>query len=177
MNLVSARFKIVLVGDENVGKTSLVRRFVDDQFSESYIPTLGFQIFLKSLNIKEYSVDFNIWDIAGQQRFELVRRNYYSHCQGFLLVLDLTKPALDQHLEQWIAEVRAVCPNVPFILVGNKVDLPYLKDVKAEFDKNSEQLAASGHILTSAKTGTNVKDAFDLLGRIILTSLNLKVSP
>ncbi len=170
----SARFKVLLAGDENVGKSSLVRRFVDNKFTEDYVPTLGFQIFFKSLNIGEYSVDFQIWDVAGQQSFEFARRNYYTHSQGFLLVFDLTNPASFQHLENWIAEVRAICPKSPFVLVGNKADLPDLKIKEVEFNKKSEQLGASGRILTSAKNGSKVTDAFDVLGRTILTSLRVK---
>ncbi|OLS15665.1 MAG: small GTP-binding protein [Promethearchaeota archaeon CR_4] len=168
------RFKIVLVGDENVGKSSLVRRFVDNKFTENYIPTLGFQLFLKPLTFRPYTVELTIWDIAGQPSFEFVRRNYYSHSQGFMLVLDLTKSMADQHLEQWIAEVHAVCPEVPFILVGNKADLPEQKVEKGEFDKKSKQLGAAGEVITSAKTGTNVVNAFDLLGRVYLSALELK---
>ncbi len=172
----SARFKVVLAGDESVGKSCLVRRFVDEQFSDDYIPTLGFQIFFKSLKIGEYSVDFQIWDVAGQSSFEFARRNYYSHSQGFLLVFDVTNPKSFQNLDKWVAEIRAICPTAPGILVGNKSDLPDGKISEQEFAQKSEQLSASGRVLTSAKTGSKVNDAFDLLGRTILTSLKLRSS-
>ncbi|HMF32276.1 MAG TPA: GTP-binding protein, partial [Candidatus Lokiarchaeia archaeon] len=69
--------KIVLIGDESVGKTSVVKRYIDDEFTESYLPTLGFQIFIKSVRLGNNSVDFQIWDIAGQAQFESVRRSYF----------------------------------------------------------------------------------------------------
>ncbi len=167
----TVRLKVVLTGDENVGKSSLVRRFVDDQFPENYIPTLGFQIFIKSSTIGDHTVDFQIWDVAGQPSFEFARRNYYTHCHGFLLVLDLTSSK--HHLEDWIAEVRAICPGVPFVLVGNKSDLSHHKTTQAEFDNLSRRLGASASVMTSAKTGAGVQEAFDILARAILTSLEL----
>ncbi len=169
-----ARFKVILAGDEGVGKSCLVRRFVDNLFSENYIPTLGFQIFFKSLKVGDYTIDFQIWDVAGQQSFEFARRNYYTHSQGFLLVFDLTNLKSFQNLDKWVAEIRATCPNSPGILVGNKTDLPDPKISDQDFARKSEQLTASGRVLTSAKTGSQVNDAFDLLGRTILTSLKLR---
>lgn len=166
------RYKVMLAGDESVGKSCLIRRFVDDHFSESYIPTLGFQIYAKSLKIGQYSVDFQIWDVAGQQSFEFARKIYYPNSQGFLLVFDLTNPASFQHLDQWIVEIRASCLKVPLVLVGNKSDLPNTKISIEQFVKKSEELSAAGKILTSARKGLKVNEAFDLLGRTILTSQN-----
>ena len=126
------------------------------------------------MNIGDCVVDFQIWDVAGQQSFEFVQRNYYTRAQGFLVVFDFTKPTSFQNLEKWIAKVRAICPKAPAELVGNKVDLPRTKISDAEFQKKSEQLGVSGRVLTSAKTGVGVNDAFDLLGRAMLTHLDLK---
>ncbi len=170
----SAQFKVVLIGNENVGKTSLVRRFVDNQFSENYISTLGFQMFHKSQNIGDYSIDFEIWDLAGQQSFDFARKNYYTQSNAFFLVFDLTEVSSFQDLDKWYAEIQAVCPDKPFILVGNKADLPHPKIIERDFVKKSKQLNASGRILTSAKTGSKVNDAFELLGRTILSSLKVK---
>ncbi len=170
----SAQFKVVLIGNENVGKSSLVRRFVDNQFSESYISTLGFQMFHKSLVIKDYSVDFEIWDLAGQQRFDFARKNYYSQSHGFLLVCALTEIASFQDLDKWFAEIQAVCPNKPFILVGNKADLPNPKVSEQDLEQKGQELTASGRIVTSAKTGSKVIDAFELLGQTILSSIKAK---
>ncbi len=170
----SAQFKVVLIGNENVGKTSLVRRFVDNQFSENYISTLGFQVSHKALPVGDYVTDFEIWDLAGQPSFDFARKNYYTQSNGFFLVFNVAEPSSFQDLDKWLAEIQTICPGKPFILVGNKADLPRQKITKREITKKSKQLAAAGQILTSAKTGSNVKEAFELLGRRILSLLNVK---
>ncbi|OLS15666.1 MAG: small GTP-binding protein [Promethearchaeota archaeon CR_4] len=160
----------MLAGDENVGKSSLIRRFVDEHFSESYIPTLGFQIYAKKLEIGKYSVALQIWDVAGQGSFEFARKTYYPHSQGFLLVFDLTNPTSFQNLDRWVAEIRGVCPNIPFVLVGNKSDLTRAIISPEEVAKKSKKLKASCNILTSAMKGVKVNEAFDLLGRAMLAA-------
>ncbi len=164
----SESFKLVLAGDPDVGKTSLVHRFAEDSFADEYLPTLGFQIFSKSLVIENVNVDFQIWDVGGGQSFRYIRKNYYSYSRGFLLVFDLAKPESFQHLETWLAEIREVCPQEPFILVGNKSDLPDKQVSDTAIDAKLKLWGASGKILTSAKTGSNTNDAFFLLGRILL---------
>ncbi len=169
-----ANFKIVLAGDPDVGKTSLIYRFVEEIFANEYLPTLGFQIFTKSLVIENVHVNFQVWDVGGGLSFRYIRKNYYSYSEGFLLVFDLGKPESFQNLTTWLAEIREVCPKEPFILVGNKSDLPDRKVSDAEIDAKLKQLGASGKIFTSAKVGSNTNEAFLLLGRIILKNrLNL----
>ncbi|OLS14686.1 MAG: small GTP-binding protein [Promethearchaeota archaeon CR_4] len=167
----SSSFKVVLAGDLNVGKTSLIYRFVDDFFAEDYLPTLGFQIFVKNLRLDNISIDFTIWDVGGGQNFQLLRKNYYVRSDGFLLVFDLGAPESFNNLDKWLAELREVCPKAPFVLVGNKNDIPDKKIPLAEINEKSNSLGASGTIITSAKTGFNVKDAFNILGRAIIAIL------
>ncbi len=169
----AAAFKIVLVGNESVGKTSLVRRFVDNTFSEKYISTLGFQVFHKELPIDGYAVDLELWDLAGEQKFDFARKNYYAQSNGFLLVFDLTDYTSFQDVEKWYDEIQATCPGKPFVLVGNKADLPHPRINKRDITRKGKRLNAAGRILTSAKTGGNVKEAYELLGQTILKSLKL----
>ncbi len=161
-------FKIVLAGDPDVGKTSLIYRFVEGTFAKEYLPTLGFQIFTKSLLIEDVHIEFQVWDVGGGQSFRYIRKNYYSGTGGFLLVFDLGNLESFKHLETWLAEIREVCPQKPFILVGNKSDLPEKKVTDAEIDVKLKQWGASGKIFTSAKTGSNINEAFLLLGRLYL---------
>jgi small GTP-binding protein len=159
----SYNYKVVLTGDQSVGKTSVVKRFVDDEFEESYLPTLGFQIFIKSVRVDNNSVDLQRWDIAGQPEFESVRRSYFQSSQGFFLMFDLTDRSSFDNLDRWLTEIREVRPDSPFILVGNKADLPDHAVTDDEILEKAEALGAFGTILTSAKTGDNVSDAFTSL--------------
>ncbi len=169
-------FKILLAGDEAVGKTSLIRRLVKDEFAQDYKPTLGFEITLHTLQIQNLLLSFIIWDIAGQTAFESVRRSYYKDSRGFLLVFNLANRVSLRNLEYWTAEIKEICPNAPLVVLGNKADLPDQKVTGAEMKQISQKLGAVDAIFTSAKTGQGVKEAFLLLGTAILNLLQTKTA-
>ncbi len=169
-------FKILLAGDEAVGKTSLIRRLVKNDFVQDYKPTLGFEITLHSLFIDNTDVNFVIWDIAGQQAFETVRRSYYKESRGFVLVFNLANRISLRNLEYWVAEIKEVCPNAPLVLLGNKADLPEQKVTIEEMRQIAQKLGAVGSLLTSAKTGRGVTEAFEMLGKAILSVLAAKTT-
>ncbi len=164
----TAFMKIVLTGDPDVGKTSLIHRFVEDTFSQEYLPTLGFQIFVKTMKINDRIVDFQIWDVGGGQSFRFVRKSYYRGSHGFIMVFDVGNAESLRNLETWLAEIREVSPHEPFVLVGNKIDLPDQRITATEINAKCESWGACGKILTSAKTGTNVNELFLILGRAII---------
>ncbi|OLS13692.1 MAG: small GTP-binding protein [Promethearchaeota archaeon CR_4] len=166
-------FKVILIGAERVGKTSLVRRLIDNNFHEKTNPTDGCEIFVKTLRIDDKSVNLTIWDVAEQVHVEDFRR-YYPDARGFLLVFDLTDVATFENLRWWIIRARSACPKVPFIVVANKADLPNPFINQIRLGKVSKRLKASGNILVSAKTGAGVTDAFKLLGRAIIAKLKIK---
>ncbi len=169
--VINADYKILLAGDESVGKTSLIRRLVKNEFALDYKPTLGFEITSHSLQIKNIQIRLVIWDIAGQTSFESVRRSYYQGSQGFLLVFNLANRISLRNLEYWTAEIKEVCPNAPLIILGNKSDLPDHKVTVAEMQKMAQKLGAFGSIMTSAKTGQGVQESFIMLGTAILDLL------
>ncbi|OLS14022.1 MAG: small GTP-binding protein [Promethearchaeota archaeon CR_4] len=170
----SANFKIVLAGDEAVGKTCLIRRLIKDTFSQDYKPTLGFEILLHQMQIKSVPINFVIWDIAGQTAFESVRQSYYKDSRGFLLVFNLGNRVTLRNLEYWVAEIKESCPTAPFVMLGNKVDLPEHKVTEGEMKQMAQKLGAIDSIFTSAKTGQGVIEAFTLLGTAILRQFEEK---
>ncbi len=174
--MITTNFKILLAGDEAVGKTSLIRRLVKNEFALDYKPTLGFEITLHSLQIQNTPISFVIWDIAGQTAFESVRRSYYKESRGFLLVFNLANRVTLRNLEYWTAEIREICPYAPLVLLGNKADLPDQKISVEEMRQMEQKLGAVGSLLTSAKTGRGVSEAFSMLGTAILTLINAKTS-
>ncbi|MFX0073234.1 MAG: Rab family GTPase [Candidatus Hermodarchaeota archaeon] len=165
------QFKIILIGDPAVGKTSIIDRFVHDEFSSSYQMTMGVDFLRKEIQDKDFNVKLTIWDIAGQDRFKFMRKNFYRGSKGALLIFDLTRESTYQGLiKNWYPEMKQFLNvNIPFILIGNKVDL--IKDtgriVNADDARAFAENNNSIYIETSAKTGENVENAFKELTRRI----------
>jgi len=165
----SVNAKVLIVGDQAVGKTSTIRRFVDDSFKDNYLPTLGFEISVKTLQIQDRMVVFSIWDIAGQQCFDPMRLQYYAGSQGFLMVFNLAVRGTLRNLDNWIVDIQNTCPNAPIVIIGNKSDLPDRAVTDDDINSKVTTYGAVGAILTSAKTGEGVVEAFMLLGESILS--------
>ena len=172
--LVQIKRKIVLVGDPEVGKTSLIRKFVLDQFSDRYLITVGTKVTSKRIiypyanNGSKIELNLMIWDVMGQKGYKLVPQTAFYGAHGAIMVCDLTRKETLHNLTfltSWVFEIAA---QVPLIYVGNKNDL---KD-KMVFGKLAIADIATAfkapYIITSAKTGENVKTAFNVLGKMIL---------
>ena len=162
--------KVLLLGDGAVGKTSLIKRFVVDQFGDDYITTIGTKVTKKELTITDggttHLVALTIWDVLGQQGYSAVQTSAFQGARGVLLIYDVTRSETRESLERyWIPRVREVIGSVASIVAGNKVDLA---DDRAAAQEDLEHLAgkyAMPHFLTSAKTGEKVEEAFTKLGK------------
>ncbi|MHA1304687.1 MAG: GTP-binding protein [Candidatus Heimdallarchaeaceae archaeon] len=179
-------FKITLLGDGAVGKTSLKRNYMGEDFINGYKMTIGADFAVKKLKLDGNDITLQIWDLAGQPRFDAVREAYYGGTKGALLVFDITRPDTYEILPKWLTELVKNNNNkkVPLILIGNKKDLrdEAIKTVPEEYAVDyAEKLSAwSGfdvtYVETSAKTGENVEQAFyDLAIQIIQHADKLKV--
>ena len=159
-------FKVILVGSAAVGKTSLLHRFGENNFNFRYKLTIGADFLSKV--IEEYpnpdtTCKLQIWDIGGQERYKFLRSSFFDGANGALVVFDISRWHTYEELNEWLSDLREFAgENVPYILIGNKVDL--IKDVYGEYDKEGvEEYAKSKNtyfVETSAKTGENVEDAF-----------------
>jgi len=160
-------YKIVLAGDEGVGKTSLINRFVKGYFTEDYKATIGVNIYTKQLVINNNAeANLQIWDVAGQTSFRKFRQRFFSGARGAFLVFDLTVPkSLDSLHASWIEDIQNNAGEIPLILIGNKVDLRESITVSRqdimEFLKHHSLV--EDHFITSALTGENVENAFHKL--------------
>ena len=166
-------FKILLLGDSAVGKTTMIKRFIQNEFKEDYKETLGVNIVRKSVNVTELNakVSLLIWDIAGQERYEERRKFYYEGCYGALLVYDITRFSSFENIEiKWLKHYKEnMEKDVPLILIGNKDDLEDQRYVsKEDAEKLSNKIGALEFIETSAKTGHRVNFAFNELIKSIL---------
>ena len=160
--------KILLVGEAAVGKTSLVQKFVKNQFAADYKLTVGVDILTKDVEFKSGEIaTLSIWDIGGQQRFDFIRETFYKGATGALIVFDLTREATYTETRRWLSDIRQSAGNIPFALIGNKEDL--LEDIGVVIDRDEARSFAENegsiYIETSAKTGVNVEHAFRELTR------------
>ena len=178
--------KVILAGDGAVGKTALRQAFMGVNFDGQYLMTIGADFSVKEVRLNTPGQDvmkFQIWDLAGQPRFQEVRSVYYSGIVGAVLVYDITRPDSYENTPKWLMEIKKHSRKgaVPVVLLANKIDL---KDKVDYVIETSEGLALSSAISkyyweeeyyhdipyfeTSAKTGVNVEEAFHKLGEIIL---------
>ncbi|XP_051575631.1 ras-related protein Rab-39B-like isoform X1 [Myxocyprinus asiaticus] len=176
LTLWQYQFRIIMLGDSTVGKSSMLKRYTEDLFLECINQTVGVDFYVHFLEVEPgVRVKLQFWDTAGQERFRSVTRSYYRNSVGGLLVFDLGNRASFEHLRQWHAEVceRVQPYTVLFVLVGHKSDRDQVgeREVdRTEAERLASQLGAL-YIEASAKTGHNVKDAFDLLTRRIYQGL------
>jgi small GTP-binding protein len=163
-------FKVVLVGDAEVGKTSLTTRFAYGTFTDGYISTLGVDFIVKSLPLDNYIVKLQAWDTAGQERYAGVRPIYYRGARGALLVFDITTRQSFVNVDKWLEQIHKFSgPEVPIILVGNKIDLLESRVVTTDEVRVYAAQKEMPFFETSAKTDYCVKDVFEKLAELILS--------
>ncbi len=166
--------KLCLAGASSVGKTSLIRRYVLNEFDDRYIETVGTRISKKQVSVPlkdqdPVMVNLLLWDIMGQMGFrELLQEQYFQGAQGILAVADVTRPETLDDLYIWIDQIDRITGPVPIVLAVNKVDLP------AEQHMPEASLRKFAHafdcqvVKTSAKTGENVEEVFWHLAGLVI---------
>ena len=148
--------KVVLLGHFGVGKTSLIRQFVETEFSEDYMVTVGVHVKKKDVLIGDETVSLIIWDIEGNTSISKARASYLMGTHGFVYVFDLTRPETYESLEDEMSYLDTNFNGIPLALVGNKNDLIEKKSRDAMFGHEPY----NNCYFTSAKTGENVEDMF-----------------
>ena len=156
--------KVILTGSFGVGKTSLFNRFLYSRFSEKYLTTIGVKVDKKVIDINGRELSLLIWDIAGEVFQNKVPHTYFLGASGVIYVFDLTRPSTYEHIEEDIAYLKKKLPQVIIKIVGNKLDLVEEKQIENQFSGFSLPY----DILTSAKTGENVEELFQSLGKSFL---------
>ena len=162
--------KVCLVGDPEVGKTCLVRKFVIDKFDDSYIMTMGAKVMKKEAKVEvggeEHDVNMMIWDVMGQKHFRIIESVAFEHVAGALVVCDLTRKSTAENIDYWIEALTNISGDIPLIILANKNDLvddaEYGEELVAEI---AAKYNASFYI-TSAKTGVGIEDAFAELAKL-----------
>ncbi len=159
--------KIVVLGHFGVGKTSLIRRFVTDTFSNNYKVTIGVHITKKVVEIAPNdSVSLILWDLEGTDDIATLRKSYLLGTHGVVYVFDITRPSTFQNLNVDLGILKEKIPEIPLLIVGNKFDLIDENQVKEVFEKN----AIAYDFLTSAKSGVAVNEMFLQLATLLSTN-------
>ena len=172
--MTTFKYKVILIGDPAVGKTSLLYRYVRNDWAENYAMTIGVQVLSKTLEFNnDITIKLTLWDIGGQKRFQELRKHFFKATQGAFLVFDLMREDTFKGVNEWLKEAEGVVNyKIPFILIGNKADLIKEKG-RVLNPKEAELFAAEGkstYIETSAKTGKKVEKAFRKLAMVIAKS-------
>jgi small GTP-binding protein len=167
-------FKIAIIGDTGVGKTSLINQFVSRRFEKDYISTIGVNILLKDVELvideTSYSVQLMLWDIGGQEKYSTVRHMFYQGANACIIVFDITRPATFLVVPDFLQDLEEFLQRkIPLVILGNKLDLIDMRRVETE---NGEKLKETTNALaffeTSAKTGENVEQSFEIIAEACL---------
>lgn len=169
----SYNFKIVLLGEGCVGKTSLVLRYVEDKFNDRHITTLQASFLTKRVSLNGKRVNLAIWDTAGQERFHALGPIYYRESHGAILVYDITDQDSFQKVKNWVRELRRMLgDDICLIIAGNKTDLERERHVSLEEAEMYAREVGAFHFLTSAKLNQGVEEMFlELTRRMLQTAL------
>jgi small GTP-binding protein len=169
------KFKICLVGEHAVGKTCLIKRYVFNEFSDSYLRTIGTRVTKKKMMVKhpdtkgEVEVHLMIWDIMGRRGIRnLMQQAYFLGTQGIVAVCDNTREDTLSDLDDWIEGDHNINREIPTVFLGNKCDLEEQQISINEIKSFASGFESPGAYLSSAKTGFNVEMAFDKLSVEVL---------
>ena len=169
-------FKIIVIGDPAVGKTSLLTGFCGEKFNYEYIPTVGVNITKEPVTIKDdmgkdITVNLMIWDIAGQPQFYMLHRPYFNGADGMMLIYDITRSSSFSNINNWWSTcIKYGLSSIPRILIGNKIDLKDERMIILPMAEHLSEKLGTQFFETSALTGENVKSIFQKIAELTLRS-------
>jgi len=159
-------FKILMIGDSNVGKSSILLKYTHDDFNNEHLTTIGLDFHVKYLKLNDKNIKLQLWDTAGQERFRSIITSYFRDAQGILVVYDVTNKISFENVENWIKDINDNCKNNNNIfLVANKIDLNRIIS-----EEEGNKLAQKYNLLyyeCSAKTGENIQNIYYNISTIL----------
>ena len=171
-------FKILFLGTIDVGKTSIIIRYVKDEFKIKKKSTIGIDYKKKTIEYKTKKINLNIFDTSGQERFKTLTKNYYQGSDGVVLVFDIKRRNSFEDITYWMEEINKICDKnkIGLVLVGNKNDGDINeRKINKEEGINVSNLYNFKYIETSALINDNIKECFDLIIQSILEKRNIKI--
>lgn len=162
-------YKVVIVGKSSVGKSSIMLKFTDDRFTENYLTTIGVDFKFRSFKLKEEPFKLQIWDTAGQEKYQTITKTFYKGADAVIVVFDITnRNSFEEMANVWLTEVKSNCyGDVEVAIVGNKSDIENKREVSFQ---EANELAMSNNCTyyeTSAKNGGNIEKVFFELTEVI----------
>ena len=171
-------FKVIIIGNTEVGKTSLMLRFADNAFSDQHLTTIGVDFKVCRVAVGDSIVKLQLWDTAGQDRFRTITSTYYRGAHGVIVVYDLTCLKSFHNVDSWLQELDAHNSELYKIIVGNKSDMPDQRVVSTEDGQQLAERLGTRLFETSAKNNANVEEMFRYMAEQLLEKkLETKVSP
>ena len=167
------KVKLMILGDSSVGKTSLLKKYCKNEFSNSYITTVGIDFQVKLLNINNKKIKIQIWDTAGEERYRVVAKNYFNTSDGFIIMYDITNRDSFDSISNWIEQIKDSTPNYKkSVLFGNKSDLNKLRNVQINEGKELAQKNDFKFFETSAKDGLNLNEGIESIVKDVLKDID-----
>ena len=164
-------FKLVLVGDGGVGKTTFVKRHLTGEFEKKYVATMGAEVHPLSFTTNYGAIKFNVWDTAGQEKFAGLRDGYYIGGQAAIIMFDVTSRITYKNVPTWHRDLLRVCEDIPIVLVGNKVDVKARKVKTSQI--NFHRRKNIQYFDVSAKSNYNFDKPFLWLARLLARAPDL----
>ena len=166
-------FNIVMIGNSGVGKSCMLMQYVEHSFTTNFFNTIGVDFKMKTLPIDDKEVRLQIWDTAGQEKFNSITCNYYRKAHGIMIVFDITDLESFEAVKKWLAEIRNYAQDdVSKILIGNKCDLESKRQVTIEDAKRFAAENSMEYLETSAAEEVNIDNAFRKMAKMLLARFN-----
>ena len=165
--------KIILVGDTNVGKTQIIRRYVDKTFDDIYVSTIGYDLKPVNIELEDKIFKLSIYDTVGQEKFRSIIRGYFKNSACAIIVFDITNEQSFESVKQWFEECKSLgSKDIHMVLVGNKIDLEDKRKVSEEEGNKLADELGINYFETSAKAGKNIETIFNEIYEFINKSID-----
>ena len=163
-----AMVKVLMIGDSGVGKTCIIQRYTKNDFSMSHLSTIAIDFKMVTLDVNNMTLKMQIWDTAGQERFDTLTTGFFKDSDGIMITYSITDRSSFEKVNKWLNDIYTLAPaNTKIILVGNKSDLDHERQVTFQEGADLAEENQIKFIETSAKTGSFIREAFLMMGKVI----------